>query len=1338
MGLYLSYQIQKAILLDFIREKANGEKTEAIAFWKKLNEFDYKEGDDNFFEEYKDTYEKKDIQAFSKIIKKITEALIKEVEQGNKHRKVYLEEIKADIQNSSELNTLLDSAKKKISQEEFFHILGHISNIQLRLLRKYFNDKTMRNGNDYWDKKRLKKFYIRYLKAWHTKRDSEEKTNQLELLKQLEQEEKSILELFLNNHPSTSIPPCEDQNNRHIPTCQSLLLNAKKLDKQFPGWREIVKKLGKQKDETENYKILDFYDPENLDKVYRELQRSLQGAKKDLSLVPFDKDSILFQRILETSIALDLYKLRWHVEYKQNANGQTPEKFFGNTKKLKLYQSSEENFRAAEINAEEKEILLNIAERIYQDTEDARKGLWEEETSLLSKCNSKTKHKNKTQEVNVKQILRISDSQNFSLEDFKAKVWNKKISRNSTIKSLCENIEKERKQYGNLFSAEYEKTKWKLISQARNANDKLPVKKDSKPTEEEKKLQKIFENVQLISKTIAEYLGHNEEQIRVYQNPFSLAQIYNILETEQKGFSKICHACQLENAWRSQREETTPLQGETADKGVRLSGDTGRPFDGQIDRIVTRIAKEIAKQKFIQLKENLDPKKIQSLEIPVFLENNKFSFTEEALNLKKSSKKAKDKFEKQKKKFEDRLKTKEERIKSDSQNICAYAGKQVGKDGEIDHIIPRSSTIESFGSVYNSELNLLYVSREGNQKKGNQLYSLENIHDKFLKTHFETNDRNVVRSKVQEILQKIKEDNRKEKRNYIIADKLEPNERIAIKMALFDKKLREEVMPFLSMHSKALVNGTQAWFFKRLRQELSQKIKKEFPNLQELKITSHFLSTSDDDFALKSLREKLSETNPAYKKEEKQKESSHIIDATMVFAQGLIQSTIPGKYNLRSPLIPDEAQVTGEWLESLLPEELELRYIERKSKYRKENPESSPLFKASMYAERFLSLLIDSKGIRFGFTPEKASGYLDGKVEKEIFKALKPFLLFQHKFISEDLEHYKQLQTSSGFVLLKLHRNKVKEYLQNCSNEDKLGILLESLRYITQNKNVLDDKGKLKMPESKPQSFKVLWSNKNLLSFSLLMPYLDEWKKLEAHLRNVPEEKYPEEIRNFFHSDSSIKNPSKHGTKARKMSLPTKAEPSGGFRILRTNERKEKIYQVQAGDGPNAGFQLLDHGDVDFKTSVLSPAFLSKNVKAYQLAERQIAERFVYFDEWRSLPVSEDLQKVDIKEIFMKPDTKARCYLRVGLDSKKLFALLGNSKNSSNLLSLKYSINFSGKKNGEFKKLGEFLKENISDQRDYIYITKITKEVVFVEFVASGFPTSLQTLYNQGTKVENP
>lgn len=125
------------------------------------------------------------------------------------------------------------------------------------------------------------------MKGWHTKTEKDEE-NKKQILDYFKNNSVKVLDFFLNEEPVLTIPPYEDQNNRTPVHCQSLLLDATKMDKQFAGWREITYKLSRDG----NDKILDFYDEENINEVLDSLKKSLAGLNQNKE-IPFDKDSIL-------------------------------------------------------------------------------------------------------------------------------------------------------------------------------------------------------------------------------------------------------------------------------------------------------------------------------------------------------------------------------------------------------------------------------------------------------------------------------------------------------------------------------------------------------------------------------------------------------------------------------------------------------------------------------------------------------------------------------------------------------------------------------------------------------------------------------------------------------------------------------------------------------------------------------------------------------------------------------------------------------------------------------------------------------------------------------------
>ncbi|MCX7999965.1 MAG: hypothetical protein N3A69_13600, partial [Leptospiraceae bacterium] len=426
----------------------------------------------------------------------------------------------------------------------------------------------------------------------------------------------------------------------------------------------------------------------------------------------------------------------------------------------------------------------------------------------------------------------------------------------------------------------------------------------------------------------------------------------------------------------------------------------------------------------------------------------------------------------------------EERIQEEVGGTCAYTGKPISK-GEIDHILPRSYTQENYGTILDSEINLLYVSQEGNQIKKESLYTIKNINQGFLEKHFETADELKLKKKIQEILDKVLQNNQNQKIDYLQIESLKPKDRLLLKMGLFCDELRDEILKRIQTHSRTLVNGTQIWLYKKLQQTLKNLLKKEFPK-SEIKIHPHYIGTSDDNFTLAQLRKTLGEYNAAYRKrdvdsqaapidssdqanngnrsqqKQGQKETSHIIDATLVFAKALVE----GKESFKTPLIPDNevldfsSTTTAEWLESLLPEDLELVQITRKPTYRKSRPFTASIFKQGMYAERFLSLLVLKDKVKVGFTPT-LSHELNLEDAEELFERLKPFLKHGKNFVDKDLEYYQNLKTPMDYVLLKIDRQKAKEHLQTCKSDDLVGQTLEGLRYVTQNKNILDDKNNI-------------------------------------------------------------------------------------------------------------------------------------------------------------------------------------------------------------------------------------------------------------------------------------
>ena len=200
----------------------------------------------------------------------------------------------------------LDANQKKLDAEKLTNLIGHLSNLELKPLRKYFNDDKHKISKknlqgDQWDEKRLAAIFSRWiLSEWRINPDKdkdkkpEAQCDYKELCKQIRKEigtpkeikkgkmKGRVIDFFLRNRPAHNhdqakdkitgnkkfysaqwtIPPYQDNNNRRPPRCQSLILNAEYLKTRYRDWEkwfEVLKNcssdyLGDFDTELENLK----------------------------------------------------------------------------------------------------------------------------------------------------------------------------------------------------------------------------------------------------------------------------------------------------------------------------------------------------------------------------------------------------------------------------------------------------------------------------------------------------------------------------------------------------------------------------------------------------------------------------------------------------------------------------------------------------------------------------------------------------------------------------------------------------------------------------------------------------------------------------------------------------------------------------------------------------------------------------------------------------------------------------------------------------------------------------------------------------------------------------
>ena len=1152
--------------------------------------------------------------------------LIKQKEEGHKPRKEYFKNITEDIANCKDLKPYLKKLSLKAVQ--LSHLIGHISNFQLRMLRKYFNDENMKGGY-FFDEKRLKHFFRKWLIALKPNKVSENTIyeNRKKILELLAQNKKGLLDILLNQNPEMTIPPYENQNNRRPPLCQSLILNANTMQKELASWVEITNKI------IENDDLPDFK------KIPADIPNYISDE---------NKKALVLQRILDKSKAIDSYNLV-SICRDEVKNAKESKKVERKSIKIKDILSKKDMLA-----------FIEFAERYYRERASARRGAWieGEKDNLLSLCNYKPKLKKNSIRENVNSILAHNFSSEEKLDDFKDFWKSKKISGRSTLLSVCKQAETIRKKHGNYFAAilkEIEKGEY-------DKNDK------GKPKDKDVlEIVNFQEKSKIAIESIATYLDTEKSR---FDNLFSLAQIYNVMEGELHGFYKTCVRCTVENGLR-----TSPsMYNKSISNASRLPAYSIRPFNGTIRRLLEAKAANLAHHKLNHL-EKMQIDHRNKLSIPIIIEQNKFSFTADMADINRSRqrKKADEKNDSYQKKLENNLKHKNKRIKEASQGICPYTGRSI-TNGEIDHIIPRSQTKELYGTIFNSEANLIFCSVAGNRNKGSKIYYLDKLHKNYLKKQFGNYKISDIEAKIKEDICQI-EDKLNDNRKVFEFSRLSKNEQISLRHALFVNApdVRNKAFKLLNTAYKSKVNGTQAYFIDCFYKQLKKGMEKKYKNNPiEWSIKKIAVDYTD----VHSYRNFLE--GSCYQKDKNQSSGSHVIDACLAFAFAL--GDAKNQEILKAPsLMQGDKIETSEWLKKLQTERLQLHELERRSAYRKKQKDiaSLSLFNAGIFGERFIPMLLIDGKLYAGFEKKNCAPIIE-KEEQHFFELLQAYLLHNAKPISNNLASLKELEKKEGCLLhFSIHKKKALDLLHKASKEkldDKdyeRAQVLQGLRYTVQKKEVIEylsDKPKKNPTEDKKQhcltvEIKLKINGKKLSYIdkkSLVYPEKLRWEALFKLARkkkvlgkNSNDEELIKVIREFFKStttDSQLK----HNKVRKNFSLNTISNPSGGVRLRRklnsiNNDPSGYLYQLMSPEtNLYSGFELETGSTKPIlkkdNTIPLVAFASSKNVSFVKNIERVVPKKdseICFFDEWFQTQVPTEL-KDSFTNLWFSPNTSSR------------------------------------------------------------------------------------------------
>lgn len=1099
------------------------------------------------FPEIKD--QKRTYEQAVKTLKTCISSCLQQEDFGHKHRSTYLEDIKQDMTSDSRLFRVAEALG---GMEQLWHLVGNLSNLQLRALRWYFNDPAMKTG-DIWDEGRFRKVWIRAYQYFHYI-DENERHKALALLARLRNSEEGTIDLLCSVSPHDTIPPYEDQNNRRPPVDQTLLLNPKAMDETYGSqWKiwanNLLAACPMMEDDLDEIIAYPDRKSRNLEEMEElpETQRHYTSIKL--------KNSYVLQRFLDRSLDKDPYQLRRLAASRKTVTASK------NFAKL-----------TDDLGSQHIEAFLSFAKKYYSETDKARRGIWAIENHPLLEMSGI--HPPMKKKVLIKLVESIVGAENLTRKRFN-QVWRQKIKGNSTACSLCRSIEVQRKEYGNAFKYELDH-----VTKKQERKEKLG--------KEEKALLRINETVDLVSHHLANALGLDESKRQRFNNPFSLAQIYNLLEMDINGFTRNTRAVLLENTWRM-----SGAQGEAI--CTRLPAESVRPFDGALRRILDRQAFEIAKKKADEIR----GKKLSdtSIDVGILIESNQFKFTASLADIKNSPTKKyiKDNMARAEKGQFKRWQKKSERIKDASQGKCPYTGKSLDAEGEIDHIIPRSQTLAQTGAVYNAEANLIYCSQEGNQIKGNKRKTLAELHPNYLKALYGTTDSHLIEDTISRTVDSIAKGT--------TYDSLSEEEQRDLRHALFipGSDAYQKAVDWIRTGSRTRVNGTQAWFVRQIMLKLTDLLAKW---CADNRCTLNFDAWRIDSQAVQEYRERLGKAEEVLAKQENQSVASHSIDALCVLGVAYGNEAIREKIG-GNPAHGDSDDIKG--LLSLVPRNFELNTLKKKSLLEKNDVASRTLFKDGIYAEHFLPVMCFKDQVRIGFDWGKANSL--GNCIK-LTAGADIFLKAMSPFFDMPLE-----ENPSTFRTYHINKQKAFKFLHLVATEPATpeqlvtASLLESLFYTTQNCSLIGtvyDATKKTLAKrtnvinDKDFAIKIMIPGRQIKQSGnkVILPAKREWEHFyDAIEEQAWETDIEKNLFNYLKTRSSKPSRQKHKATRRIWSLPRRASVSGGIRIRRNTADGENVYQLVAvGDVKSSGFAIADNKKIEWKTAIPADFLQSRNL----------------------------------------------------------------------------------------------------------------------------------------------
>ena len=1150
-----------------------------------------------------------------------------ELESGGRHRSKYFNEVEKVLDNKNHTYSYLKNFCGKLQsggyqgldKEKLAGLIGHLSNLELKPLRKYFNDK-LHKKSDYWNEARLNTILHRWMiNEWRIgEKDKDGKQGDYKKLKK-EWKEKpgTVVDFWLDTCPLLTIPPYQDNNNRRPPKCQSLILNPKFLDNKYPEWQHWLEELRKL--ETVEKYLDDFEDQ----------LESLKSGKKN-SYFPDKK----------TKKPLDARALQFIFDRAKDSDPLNLNEIYSHAKKRRQKQSTDQERQDAKSKLEKaigcshlpdglktdrdyddigkelfkKETFLHLVCKYYKQRQRAKEGRlfihpeyrhvknrgfentgrFDDKNCLLTYCNHKPRQKKYQSLHDLAEALQLAPEKlkevcGTDVEKIIARM-EKETSNTSSLKANCGRAAKEQKGL-----------RGRLKIDIQSVYGIIYHNQDKKPREvlgnsrvkDAFSLYNFCERAKRLCCELTKELYPAEKQeswrTDLERNPaaavYLLAKLNNIAYKDRSGNSNTCPVCSADNAYRMQSIEITKDNGssEYSAKAQRLPAIPTRLIDGAVMRMARIVGGAIAKDKWKKIREDLISG--TNVCVPIITESNRFEFEPSLKDIK--GKPLKDADKKNRESGQEQLTaslatSKDERIKEASLGRCPYTGNPLGVGGDKDHIIPRSS---EFGTL-NDEANLIWASDDGNRKiKQDQEFSLANLNPEYKQKQFETsNDQEITKQIVKEIW-----DSENEKftfgryRSFI---NLTRDQQKTFRHALFlvGHDLRQQVINAIDNRNRALVNGTQRYFAEEIANNLYKLYKKDPEiNKQGLLSFDYFgveaqsSPRGDGIYDLRKRHEEAGLLSEEYskKKDEKQKPYSHLIDAQLAFAivadahknEGSLKLDIPDSISLW-PADTDTGEIFQKTIFGAIhitPEQLYERKLER----RKPNQtffSHRSIHRDGIYAERYTPILVhkETGKVRIGFDWNNSYELKENETNREKLYFVLQFNLQGTRLgltQNNSFEELKNCLISNGF------RSKA-EYFPVPLNVRSIHDYYIKNYSTSNGYRKYDDKMKFlrslswrtekKKITTLEEAHKILSNEKNFqISLNLTLPVREEWKRLIDKWEKTGLEDH--DFLKYFFKVPETKPP--HQKVRKVFSLPVKSG-EGKFLIKRNSWNGEGIFQI--------------------------------------------------------------------------------------------------------------------------------------------------------------------------------